>query len=212
MNLKFLARTEISLLTANTGAKEWKIQIIQGLITKSFPLFSLQFKRRTGGFWPEDADALKMIGVCVLKRVCVCVCNCVSRSSCMYSPQPGQTPASFSCPPCMDGYHTTVHQTFSFTYTSCHCSLSLSPSLCNYKVAEAVSPVSQRLAAWHWEWQRKRSPLSRRCTSPHSFAWRPDGGVVGDGGCAPVSAPALYPFLSITVQVKQMIGFSQRCD
>lgn len=58
--------------------------------------------------------------------VYVCVCNCVSRSSCMSSPQPGQTPASFSCPPCMDGYHTTVHQTFSFTYTSCHCSLSLS--------------------------------------------------------------------------------------
>ena len=92
--------------------------------------------------------------------VYVCVCNCVSRSSCMYGRQPWQTPASFSCPSCMDGYHTTVHQTFSFTYTSCHCSPSLSLPLCNYKVAEAVSPVNQPLAAWHWEWQRKRSPLS----------------------------------------------------
>lgn len=57
-----------------------------------------------------------------------------------------------------------------------------------------------------------RGVPSVQCTSPHSFAWRPDGDVVGDGGCAPVSAPALYPFLSITVQVKQMIGFSQRGD
>lgn len=40
----------------------------------------------------------------------------------------------------------------------------------------------------------------------------PDGGVVNDGGCAAVSAPELYPFLSITVQVKQMIGFSQWGD
>ena len=39
-------------------------------------------------------------------------------------------------------------------------SLSLSLPLCNYKVAEAVSPVNQPLAAWHWEWQRKRGPLS----------------------------------------------------
>lgn len=40
----------------------------------------------------------------------------------------------------------------------------------------------------------------------------PDGRVVNDGGCAAVSAPELYPFLSITVQVKQMIGFSQWGD
>lgn len=52
-------------------------------------------------------------------------------------------------------------------------------------------------------------PLPRR--SPRSGGWRGGGGV-NAGGCAPVSAPELYPFLSITVQVKQMIGFSQRGD
>lgn len=51
------------------------------------------------------------------------------------------------------------------------------------------------------------SPLPR--SFPRSRSGGPDGGVVTDGGCAPVSAPELYPFLSITVQVKQMIGFSQ---
>lgn len=48
---------------------------------------------------------------------------------------------------------------------------SLSHPLCNYKVAEAVSPVSRRLAAWHWEWRRKRFPLSLPCTFPHSPGW-----------------------------------------
>lgn len=46
---------------------------------------------------------------------------------------------------------------------------SLSHPLCNYKVAEAVSPVSQRLAAWHWEWRRKRFPLSSVYVP--SFSW-----------------------------------------
>lgn len=142
----------------------------------------------------------------------MCLCNCVSRSSCMYGRQPWQTPASFSCPSCMDGYHTTVHQTFSFTYTSCHCSPSLSPFL--FVIIRWQKRC--RLSTSHWrldiESGKGRGVPSRPCTSPHSFAWRPDGGVVGVGGCAPVSAPALYPFLSITVQVKQMIGFSQRGD
>lgn len=72
------------------------------------------------------------------------------------------------------------------------------------------------LSASHWlldiETSKGRGVPSRPYTSPHSIAGRPGGGVVGDGGCASVSAPALYPFLSITVQVKQMIGFSQRGD
>lgn len=84
------------------------------------------------------------------------VCNCMSRSVAMY--QPRWMLAPFSCPSFMDGYHATVHQIFSFTYTSCHCSHSL--PVCNYKVAEMVSPVSQPLAVWHWELQKKRSPVS----------------------------------------------------
>lgn len=70
-----------------------------------------------------------------------------------------------------------------------------------------------RLSASDWlldiESRKGRgSPLFRgRSLVP--VAGGPDGGVVNDGGCAPVSAPELYPFLSITVQVKQMIGFSQ---
>lgn len=98
-----------------------------------------------------------MTGVCVFKCVYVCVIVCQGPHACT-CPQPWQTPASFSCPSCMDGYHAAVHQTFYFVYTSCHCSLSL--PLCNYKVTEMVLPDIQPLAAWHWEWQRKRSPVS----------------------------------------------------
>lgn len=110
-----------------------------------------------------------------MKRKKWCVCSPKGATMCQGPqahtvPQPQLTPASFSCPPSLDGYHTTVHQTFSFTSTSCHCSLSLSHPLCNYKVAEAVSPVRQRLAAWHWESQRKRVPVIP-CTSAHSCCW-----------------------------------------
>lgn len=99
----------------------------------------------------------------------MCVCNCVSRSSCMYSLQPRQTPASFSCPSCMDGYHTTVHQTFSFTYTSCHCSLSL--SLFPFVIIRWQKRC--RLSASHWlldiESGKGRGVPSRPCTSPSFF-------------------------------------------
>lgn len=150
---------------------------------------------------------------------CMCVCNCVSRSSRMYSRQPGQVSASFSCPSCMDGYHTNVHQTVSLAYTSCHCSLSLFPFSFSSPFFPFVIIRWQkrcRLSASHWlldiESGKGRGVPSRPYTFPHSFAWRPSSGVFCDGGCASVSAPALYPFLSITVQVKQMIGFSQRGD
>lgn len=89
-----------------------------------------------------------MIGVRVFRclRVCVyvCVCNCVSRSSHVYSSQPGQKPASFPCPLCEDGYHAAVHQALSFTYTPCHCSPSRSLPLCNYKVASRLRRLSAR--------------------------------------------------------------------
>lgn len=91
---------------------------------------------------------------------------------------------------------------------------SVSPSLFPFVIIRWQKRC--RLSASHWlldiESGKGRGVPSRPCTSPHSFAWRPDGCVFDDGGCAPVSAPALYPFLSITVQVKQMIGFSQRGD
>lgn len=137
-------------------------------------------------------------------------CNCVSRSSSAYSPpQPQLTPVSFSCPPSMDGSHTTVHQTFSFTSTSCHCS----PSLFLILFVIIRWQKRCRLSAADWlldieSGEGRDSPLFRVCPLI-LLAGGPDDGVVKDGGCAPVSAPELYPFLSITVQVKQMIGFSQ---
>lgn len=89
-----------------------------------------------------------MIGVHVLRCLVACAyeCNCVSRSSHVYSSQPGHKPASFACPPCKDVYHAAVYQALSFTYTSCHCSPSRSLPLCNYKVA----PRHRRLSARDW--------------------------------------------------------------
>lgn len=105
--------------------------------------------------------------------------------------------------------HTTVHQTFSFTSTSCHCSLSL------FLILFVIIRWQKRcrLSASDWlldieSGEGRDSPLFR-VRPLILLAGGPDGGVVKDGGCAPVSAPELYPFLSITVQVKQMIGFSQ---
>jgi len=114
----------------------------------------------------------------------------------------------------MDGYHTTVHQIFSFTYTSCHCSLSLPLSHFPFVIIRWQKLCRLSASQWLFDIERgkRRGAPSRPYTSPHSFAWRPGSAVVGDGGCASMSAPALYPFLSITVQVKQMIGFSQQGD
>lgn len=95
-------------------------------------------------------------------------------------------------------------------------SLSLTSPFCNYKVASR----HRRLSARDWLLDIE-SGKGRAVPSPPLrdvpsilLPGAPDGGVGGGGGGAraPVSAPALYPFLSITVQVKQMIGFSQRGD
>lgn len=143
--------------------------------------------------------------MCALLKVQLCV-KVLKR---VQFPQPQLTPASFSCPPSMDGYHTTVHQTGSFTSTSCHCSSSL------FLILFVIIRWQKRcrLSASDWlldiESGEGRDSLLFRVRPLILLAGGSDGGVVKDGGCAPVSAPELYPFLSITVQVKQMIGFSQ---
>lgn len=110
--------------------------------------------------------------------------------------------------------NTTFHQIFSFTYSACHCFPSLPPSHFPFIIIRWQKLC--RLSSSHWlfdiEGGKRSGVPSRPYTSSHCFAWRPGDGVVGNGGCASVSAPALYPFLSITVQVKQMIGFSQWGD
>lgn len=149
--------------------------------------------------------------MCVFLSVYVCVCNCVSRSSCMYSPQP-LPDACIIFLPFLYGWIS--HYRPSNLLLHIHFLSLFSLSLFPFVIIRWQKRC--HLSASHWlldiETGKGRGLPSRPCTSPHSFAWRPNGGVVGDGGCAPVSAPALYPFLSITVQVKQMIGFSQQGD
>lgn len=143
-------------------------------------------------------------------RVCMkLVCNCMSRSVGLYFPNPGECRHRFPALPVWMG----------ITLPSIKSSLSHTLPVIVLSLLTFVIIKWQkrcRLSASHWlfdiESCKRRGVPSRPYTSPHSFAWRPGGGVVGDGGCASVSAPALYPFLSITVQVKQMIGFSQQGD
>lgn len=100
----------------------------------------------------EDAAALKMIGVCVLKRVCVCVIVCQGPHACTVT-NPGRRQHHFpALPVWMDIPLTSINPSPPHTLCVIVLSsffLSLSPSfpLCNYKVAETVSPVSQPLAA-----------------------------------------------------------------
>lgn len=142
--------------------------------------------------------------------MCVCVIVCQGPHACTV-PTPGRRPHHFpALPVWMDITLPSINPSPSHTLPVIVLSLPLFPFVI-IRWQERC-----RLSASHWlldiESGKGRGVPSRPCTSPHSFAWRPDGGVVGDGGCASVSAPALYPFLSITVQVKQMIGFSQRGD
>lgn len=157
--------------------------------------------------WLEGCRCTKN-DVCVfLCPYSMCVIVCQGPHACAV-PNLGRCPHHFSALPVwMDITLPSIKPSPSHTLPVIV--LSLSFPLCNYNVAESVSPVSQPLAPWHWEWQRKKSPVSSAYI-PSFFC--PAVVLSTMGGCASVSAPALYPFLSITVQVKQMIGFSQQGD
>lgn len=156
-----------------------------------------------------------MIGVCVFRHVCVCVCVivCQGPHACIVL-NPGRCPNHFpALPVWMDITLTSIKLSPSHTLPVIVLSLFFL-SLFPFVIIRWQKQC--RLSASHWlldiESGKGRGVPSCPYTFPHSFAWRPSSGVVCDGGCASVSAPALYPFLSITVQVKQMIGFSQRGD
>lgn len=151
-------------------------------------------------------------------RTCVYVIVCQGPHACVV-PNPGRCPHHFpALPVWMDITLPSIKPSPSHTLPVIVLTLSLflSLSLSLFPFVIIRWQKQCRLSASHWlldiDSGKGRGVPSRPYTFSHSFAWRPGSGVVGDGGCASVSAPALYPFLSITVQVKQMIGFSQRGD
>lgn len=156
-----------SVVKANSGESEQKIHAnYWGLDSEIIFTLFITIHEIHREFWPKDAAALKMIGVCVFRRVCVCVIVCQGPHACIV-PNTSRCPHHFpALPVWMDITLTSIKPSPSRTLPVIVLPLfflflfPLSFPLCNYKVAETVSPVSQPLAPWHWEWERKRSPVS----------------------------------------------------